>query len=183
VNPADAGPGAGEGGGGPALRWWLGLGSNMGDRRDMLQAAVDALRARGVVVEAVSPVYETAPREREDQPAFLNAAVRAHTALAPPALLDVAKGVERDLGRRAGGVRYGPRPIDCDLLVWEGGAWAEERLVVPHPRLAGRRFAMLPLLDLDPDLTLPDGTVLADACARIPPEEQPAARWAGPALG
>jgi 2-amino-4-hydroxy-6-hydroxymethyldihydropteridine diphosphokinase len=79
-------------------------------------------------------------------------------------------------------LRYGPRPIDCDLLVWEGGAWAEERLVVPHPRLVERRFAMLPLLALDPGLTLPDGTVLADACARIPPGEQPAERWAGPGL-
>jgi len=163
-------------------RWWLGLGSNLGDRLAALQAAVDALRARGVAVEAVSPVWETAPREREDQPAFLNAAVRVRTPLAPRDLLDLAKGIEGDLGRTVGGVRFGPRPIDCDLLLWEGGTHRDDRLEVPHPRLTERRFAMLPLLALDPGLALPDGTALAAACARIPAEEQPAARRPGPGL-
>lgn len=160
-----------------ASRWWLGLGSNLGDRLAALQGAVDALRERGVVVEAVSPIWETAPREREDQPAFLNAAVRVRTELAPRELLALAKDVEREGGRRAGGARYGPRPIDCDLLVWEGGMHADELLEVPHPRLVERRFAMLPLLAIDPALTLPGGTSLAAACAAIPAAEQPAEPW------
>jgi 2-amino-4-hydroxy-6-hydroxymethyldihydropteridine diphosphokinase len=165
-----------------AARWWIGLGSNLGDRRAMLQRAVDALRAAGVEVEAVAGLWETAPRDLEDQPAFLNSAVRVRSALDPPAMLALVKAVERDLGREAGGVRYGPRPIDCDLLAWGGGAWESADLRIPHERLAERRFAMLPLLDLDPDLRLPDGTVLAEACAAIDPAAQPAGRWPGPGL-
>lgn len=158
-------------------RYWLGLGGNMGDRCGALQAAVDALRDAGVVVEAVSPLFETAPRDLEDQPAFLNAAIRVRVAADPPAVLALAKRVERNLGRDPAGVRFGPRPIDCDLLVWEGGTWSDDALVVPHPRLAERRFAMVPLLELDPDLTLPDGTALADACAAIDPLSQPVSEW------
>jgi 2-amino-4-hydroxy-6-hydroxymethyldihydropteridine diphosphokinase len=110
-----------------------------------------------------------------DQPPFLNAACRARTTLAPPAVLDLAKATEAALGRTAGR-RYGPRAIDCDLLLWEGGSWADERLQVPHPRLAERRFALLPLLDLDPDLALPDGRRLADLAAALDPADQPARR-------
>lgn len=161
-------------------RYWIGLGSNMGDRPAMLRAAVEELETRGLRVEAVSGLWETAPRDLEDQPAFLNGAARVVTALLPPDVLTLVKGVERDLGRRSGGVRYGPRPIDCDLLVWSGGTWDDDDLQVPHPRLTERRFAMLPLIDLDPGLTLPDGTVLAAACGAIDPEDQPAERWTPP---
>jgi 2-amino-4-hydroxy-6-hydroxymethyldihydropteridine diphosphokinase len=133
-------------------------------------------------VEAVSPVYETAPRDLEDQPPFLNAAVRVASPLDPPALLDAVKAIERGLGREPGGVRFGPRALDCDLLLWEGGPWRDERLEIPHPRLAERRFAMLPLLDLDPGLRLPDGRALSDLAARIDPAEQPARRLPDPLL-
>jgi 2-amino-4-hydroxy-6-hydroxymethyldihydropteridine diphosphokinase len=155
------------------MRYWLGLGANLGDRAAALQAAVDRLAERGLVIEAVSRLYETAPREVLDQPAFLNAACRAATDLAPPAVLDVAKDVERELGRLPGR-RFGPRAIDCDLLLWEGGVWSEERLEIPHPRLAERRFALLPLLDLDPTLALPDGRPLTELAAALDPAEQPA---------
>jgi 2-amino-4-hydroxy-6-hydroxymethyldihydropteridine diphosphokinase len=117
--------------------------------------ALDELDARGVTVEAVSQIYETAPREVEDQPAFLNAACRIDTDLDPPALLVLIKGIERDLGRVAG-PRYGPRAIDLDILLWEGGEWRDATLEVPHPRLTERRFALVPVLDLDPDLRLGD---------------------------
>lgn len=130
-------------------------------------------------MEALSPLYETAPRELEEQPAFLNGAARLASDLEPPALLDLLKAVERDLGRTPGGVRYGPRAIDCDILVWSGGTWSDARLEIPHPRLAERRFALLPLLDLDPDLAFPDGRRLADAAAAIDPAEQPAQRFSG----
>jgi 2-amino-4-hydroxy-6-hydroxymethyldihydropteridine diphosphokinase len=133
------------------------------------------LDAHGLPVDAVSGVWETAAREVEDQPAFLNAAVRVRTELAPPDVLDLAKRLEGDLGRVAG-PRYGPRAIDCDLLLWEGGSWADERLQIPHPRLAERRFALLPLLDVDPALSLPDGRRLADLAAAIDPADQPADR-------
>jgi 2-amino-4-hydroxy-6-hydroxymethyldihydropteridine diphosphokinase len=154
------------------VRYWLGLGANLGDRRAALDAALRHLHAAGHRVEAVSPAYETAPREVLDQPAYLNAAARVDSPLDPPALLDAVKRMERALGREPGGRRFGPRPIDCDLLLWEGGAWREERLEIPHPRLAQRRFALVPLLDLDPSLTLPDGRRLVDLERALDPDEQ-----------
>ena len=157
------------------MRYWLGLGSNLGDRAAQLAAALASLARAGVRVEAVSPVYETAPRDLLDQPAFLNAAARVATDLAPPDLLRLVKRTERDLGRTAG-PRYGPRAVDCDLLLWDGGAFRDADLTIPHPRLGERRFALLPLLDLDPDLALPDGRRLADIAGAIDPAEQPAAR-------
>ena len=123
------------------------------------------------MVERVSFVYETAPREVEDQPSFLNAACRVRCDLDPPDLLAVLKRIERELGRIAG-PRFGPRAIDLDILLWEGGAWIDGALEVPHPRLADRRFAMVPLLDLDPDLALPDGAAIRDLAAAIDAGEQ-----------
>lgn len=160
------------------MRYWLGLGANLGDPRAAVEAALGWLAARHDL-EAVSPAYRTAPRELADQPAFLNAAARMRCDLDPPALLDEVKRMERDLGRDPAGVRFGPRAIDCDLLLWEGGEWHDARLDVPHARLHERRFALLPLLDLDPDLSLPDGRPLADLAASLDPAEQPAERLPG----
>lgn len=168
---------------GASVRYWLGLGANLGDRHAALEAALAWLQRDGVRVEAASPVYETAPRELEDQPAFLNAAARVACDLDPPGLLARSKLMERELGRDPGGVRYGPRAIDCDLLLWEGGAWRDERLEVPHPRLAERRFALLPLIDLDPGMRLPDGRALVDLAAALDPAEQPAVRLSRPLSG
>lgn len=157
------------------MRYWIGLGANLGDRRAAIEAAVSRLERLGAV-EAVSAPFETAPREVLDQPVFLNAAARLQTPLAPRELLREVKEIERDLGRDPGGVRFGPRAIDCDLLLWEGGEWHDDQLDIPHPRLAERRFALLPLLDLDPGLALPDGRPLAGLEAAIDPLEQPATR-------
>jgi 2-amino-4-hydroxy-6-hydroxymethyldihydropteridine diphosphokinase len=156
------------------LRYWLGLGTNLGDRGQALQRAVDWLGAH-VVIEAASSVYETSPRDLLDQPAFLNAAVRVRTALPPPEVLDLAKRLEGEFGRRAR-VRFGPREIDCDLLLWEGGEWRDERLDLPHPRLAERRFALLPVIELDPGARLPDGRALAELERALDPSEQAARR-------
>jgi 2-amino-4-hydroxy-6-hydroxymethyldihydropteridine diphosphokinase len=123
-------------------------------------------------VERVSAVYETAPRDLEEQPSFLNAACRVASPLDPPGLLGVLKRIERALGREPGR-RFGPRAIDLDILMWEGGAWTDDTLHVPHPRLAERRFAMVPLLDLDPDLVLPGGELLRDLADALDPAEQP----------
>jgi 2-amino-4-hydroxy-6-hydroxymethyldihydropteridine diphosphokinase len=122
-------------------------------------------------VDRVSRVYETAPRDLEDQPPFLNAACRVVTSLGPPELLGALKLVERSLGREPG-VRFGPRAIDIDILMWEGGTWVDGALQVPHPRLADRRFAMVPLLDLDPELTMPGGERLRDLAEKLDPSEQ-----------
>jgi 2-amino-4-hydroxy-6-hydroxymethyldihydropteridine diphosphokinase len=164
-------------------RHWLGLGANLGDRRAALEAALAWLAAAGHRVEAVSPVYETAPREIADQPPFLNAAARVESDLDPPGLLADVKRMERELGRDPDGVRFGPRAIDCDLLLWDGGAWSGPDLEIPHPRLAERRFALLPLLDLDPGLSLPDGRSLAALEAALDPAEQPARRLPEPLGG
>jgi 2-amino-4-hydroxy-6-hydroxymethyldihydropteridine diphosphokinase len=161
-------------------RYWLGLGSNLGDRAAALAAALDGLDRAGVRIEAVSSAYETAPRELDDQPAFLNAAARVRTALSPPGLLAVAKGIERELGRDPVGTRFGPRTIDCDLLLWDGGAWDGPDLAIPHPRLAERRFALVPLLEIDPGLSLPGGARLADLEARLDAGEQEVRRCAPP---
>ncbi len=162
------------------MLYWLGLGANLGDRRAALEAALVWLGRAGARVEAVSPAYETAPRDLEDQPSFVNAAARVATDLSPPELLGAIKQIEAGLGRDPDGVRFGPRAIDCDILLWDGGAWRDASLEVPHPRLAERRFALLPLLDLDPDLTLPDGRRLADLAAAIDPADQPVDRLREP---
>jgi 2-amino-4-hydroxy-6-hydroxymethyldihydropteridine diphosphokinase len=162
----------------------LGLGSNLGDRRALLQAGLGGLAERGVVAVASSSTYETDPvGEILDQPAFLNACLTVETTLEPDALLDAAKAVERALGRSTDGpgyVRHGPRPIDVDVLLYDGRTHRSERLTVPHPGLLERRFVLIPLLELDFTLALPDGARLSDALAALPVTE--GVRRAGPPL-
>jgi 2-amino-4-hydroxy-6-hydroxymethyldihydropteridine diphosphokinase len=160
---------------------YLGLGSNIGDRRGHLQAAVDALPARGVDVLASSSVYETEPVGLVlDQRAFFNACVRIETSLGPEELLDACKAVEQSAGRRIG-VRHGPREIDVDVLLLDGVTYSSERLKLPHREVRSRRFVLVPLLELDPSLALPDGTRLADALAGLGPGGQEV-QSAGPPL-
>jgi 2-amino-4-hydroxy-6-hydroxymethyldihydropteridine diphosphokinase len=154
---------------------YLGLGSNEGDRLANLRAARDALVLYEVAVEASSSVYETAPQgEVLDQPDFLNAALRVRTALGPEELLSAAKAVERDLGREAGGVRHGPRPIDVDVLLLGDLEYSSARLSLPHREVTSRRFVLEPLLELDPELALPDGTPLASRLDAV--RDQPVRR-------
>ena len=156
-------------------RYWLGIGANLGDREGNLRELLAALRAAGVDIEAVSSLYESAPREIEDQPAFLNAALRVRTDLNPRALLALIKEIEPALGRTPG-VRYGPRMIDCDILLWSGGPYRDGLLTIPHERISERRFVLVPLVEIDPDLSLPDGRSLADLDAAIDPASQPVNR-------
>jgi 2-amino-4-hydroxy-6-hydroxymethyldihydropteridine diphosphokinase len=147
---------------------YLGLGSNVGDRRAHLERAVAALPGHGVQVMASSSVYETEPVGLVlDQREFYNACLRVLTAHGPEELLDACKSVERELGRAPGGVRHGPRPIDVDLLLLGARRFHSGRLTLPHPEVRSRRFVLVPLLELDPDLTLPDGERLADALLRL----------------
>jgi 2-amino-4-hydroxy-6-hydroxymethyldihydropteridine diphosphokinase len=145
-------------------RGYLGLGSNVGDRRAHLEAAVAALPRNGVEVVASSSVYETEPVGLvTDQREFLNACLRVDTALGPEELLDACKAVEREVGRTDTEVRHGPREIDVDVLLIDGLTYQSDRLGVPHESVTDRRFVLVPLLELDPGLTLPDGTALAGA--------------------
>ena len=117
-----------------------------------------------MTVDAVSSLYETEPvGEILDQPDFLNAAIRITTSLDPHELLDLCKAIEAEHGRAFGGPRHGPRPIDIDLLLLGELEISTERLTLPHPKLTSRRFVLAPLLELDPDLRLPDGTELRAA--------------------
>ncbi len=166
----------------PAMRiGYLGLGSNVGDRRAHLQAALDTLPAHGVHVLASSSTYDTDPvGEILDQPQFLNASARIETALEPESLLDACKAVERELGRAAGGPRHGPRPIDVDVLLLGDVELVSERLALPHQQVLARRFVLIPLLELDFELRTPAGERLSDALAALPVTE--GVRRAGPPL-
>jgi 2-amino-4-hydroxy-6-hydroxymethyldihydropteridine diphosphokinase len=165
---------------------YLGLGSNVGDRRANLQAAVDALGRHRVGVLASSSTYDTDPvGDVLDQPSFLNACLRVEADLEPEALLDACKAVERELGRvltpaDPGYVRHGPRPIDVDLLLLGDEPYRSERLTLPHEQVTARRFVLIPLLELDLELRTPDGTRLSDCLARLPLDE--GVRRAGPPL-
>ena len=155
---------------------FLGLGSNIGDRRGHLVAAVRALPEVGVDVVASSSVYETEPVGLVlDQRDFYNACVRIETALAPEELLDACKAVERELGRAAGGPRHGPRVIDVDVLLLDGVQYESERLTLPHREVRTRRFVLVPLLELEPD-----NAELADALSAL--GEGQTVRTAGPPL-
>ena len=147
---------------------YLGLGSNVGDRRANLQAAVEDLWAHDVAVLASSSVYETEPvGEVLDQPDFYNACVRVETEHDPEALLDACKAVERALGRASGGIRHGPRPIDVDLLLLGDLEYESERRRLPHREVSTRRFVLAPLLELDPGLVVPGAGPAAAALAAL----------------
>jgi len=160
---------------------YLGLGSNVGDRRAHLEAAVAALPAHGVRVVASSSVYETEPVGLVlDQREFYNACLAIETDHGPDELLAACKEVEQSLGREPGGPRHGPRPIDVDVLLLDALEYASERLTLPHAEVTSRRFVLVPLLELAPDLALPDGRRLSDALADLGEGQE--VRRAGPPL-
>lgn len=118
-------------------------------------------------MSATSTLRWTEPWGYAEQPPFLNGACALETTLLPAELLIVLLDVERMLGRRRNGPRFGPRAIDLDLLLYGDETVDRGDLTVPHPRLAERAFALEPLLDLDPDLTLPDGRRVSDLLAGL----------------
>ncbi len=135
----------------------LGLGANLGDRLANLRAAVAALRELPQLrVTGRSSVYETPPAGGPPQPDYLNAAVALETHLSPPELLAQVLTIEQSLGRRRpDAIRWGPRPIDIDILWLGQDRWDGPGLTVPHPQLTERPFALLPLLELVPDAVDP----------------------------
>ena len=140
----------------------LGLGSNLGDRVRSLQAAVDLLADEGVRAVASSRIWETDPvGGPPDQPPYLNAVIRTETQAGPHEVLAACNHVEADLGRTRQ-VRWGPRTIDIDVLLYDDLIVDEPALRIPHPRMTERSFVVLPLLELDPDPVLADGTRVLD---------------------
>ncbi len=142
---------------------YLALGSNLGDRRANLAAAVERLRAQ-VAVERISSIYDSEPAYVDDQPRFLNAVLRGRTRLSPRALLAFAKAVERELGR-VPGPRFGPRLIDVDILLYDDLAIATAELTIPHPRMAERPFVLVPLAEIAPEFVPPGWTGAIGALA------------------
>ncbi|OZB13224.1 MAG: 2-amino-4-hydroxy-6-hydroxymethyldihydropteridine diphosphokinase [Hyphomonas sp. 34-62-18] len=129
----------------------LGLGSNLGDRKAHLVGAVRALENwDGVRVAAVSSLWETPPWGIEDQPHFLNICVLIETSLAPLEVLEACLAIERDHGRERS-LRWGPRTLDIDVLCYDDVEMAEERLILPHPRMLLRSFVLAPLAEIAPD--------------------------------
>ncbi len=150
---------------------FLGLGTNIGDRLANLQRAVNGLGAvRGVTVEEVSSIYETEPVGGPEQEAFCNCAVRVRSELGPVGLLRAGLRVESRMGR-VREVRWGPRLIDIDVLLFEQRIVRLPRVEIPHPRLAERAFALVPLLEVAPGWTLPDGTPLSRLVPPLAPIE------------
>jgi 2-amino-4-hydroxy-6-hydroxymethyldihydropteridine diphosphokinase len=139
----------------------IGLGGNLGDPIATLRDALDRIALLPLVeLDGVSSAYESAPVGLTDQPAFINAAARILTGLPLRDVLDGLLAVEGELGR-VRTVRYGPRTCDLDILLAGHEVTDEPGLAVPHPRLAERRFALEPLVELDPGLSLPDGRQLS----------------------
>lgn len=150
-------------GGDPLTRAFLGLGSNLGNREQLLDDAVDRLVAVGL--RAVSPTYETDPVGGPDQDAYLNVVVELDTDLSPRQLLGVCRRLEA-AAERVRNERWGPRTLDVDVLWIDGATVAEPDLEVPHPRMWQRRFVLAPLRDLAPDLVSAEQVAAADGEVR-----------------
>lgn len=133
---------------------YLSLGSNLGDRAANLRSALRGLRDIASV-EIVSSLYETDPVGGPEQPPFHNAACRIRTALEPRDLLLALQRLERESGRVPGGPRWGPRPLDLDILLYADWRVEEEGLVIPHPRMAERAFVLVPLAEIAPQVRHP----------------------------
>jgi 2-amino-4-hydroxy-6-hydroxymethyldihydropteridine diphosphokinase len=143
----------------------LSLGSNIGDRLDILQGAVDAIAGiPGVALAALSPVYETAPVGGPEQPDYLNAVLRIRTTLAPRDLLAELHAVEAAF-ERVREVRWGPRTLDIDIITYEGELSGDPELTLPHPRAHERAFVLAPWLDADPAAALPGHGPVAELLA------------------
>lgn len=149
---------------------YLGLGSNLGDREAMLRAAISALAATpGVRVTAISSLYETPPWGPVPQGPYLNACIELDTTLSAREVLDLSLRIERDHGRERA-IRWGPRTLDIDVLLYGDAAIDEEGLIVPHPRMTERAFVLVPLAEIAPGLTVV-GREISDILAGVETDE------------
>ena len=146
---------------------YLALGANLGDKTESLRAAVRMLnRPEMCSVVQVSSLYLTRPVGVEDQPDFLNAVMQVRTSLSPRDLLVFCMDVEKSLGKRRT-IRWGPRVIDIDILVYGNANVKERDLTIPHPRMMERAFVLVPLAEIAPDYALADGSTVCEAAQRL----------------
>jgi len=146
---------------------YIGLGSNLGDRRAWLRAGVAGMRAEGLQVTAASSIWETEPVATTAPGWFLNMVVEVRTGRAPLELLEILLEIERRAGRRRSGYN-GPRNLDLDLLLLGSRRWDDARLVLPHPRMWQRSFVLEPLRQLVPELRNPlSGRTVTEECRRV----------------
>jgi 2-amino-4-hydroxy-6-hydroxymethyldihydropteridine diphosphokinase len=144
-----------------AFTAFIGLGANLGDAEATLKSALDALRHfPESALTGVSRLYRSAPLGPAGQPDYRNAAARLETRLTPHALLRELQGIENSHGR-VRGIRWGARTLDLDLLLYGSDIVSTSDLIVPHRELRNRNFVVIPLLDIDAGLSLPDGSLLA----------------------
>lgn len=177
MSPLQAGPAAGS------RTSFIGLGSNLGDSVQILQAALEALGALPATrLLQASRLYRTPAWGMTAQPDFVNAVAMLETALPAPALLAAMLRIEREAGRVRGdaGERWGPRTLDLDLLLYGDALIDEPGLTVPHPHLHERAFALLPLVEIAPDVAIPGRGLARDALAGLAPGDIQALTYAGP---
>ena len=143
---------------------FIGIGSNVGDRAQFVRNAVEQLNdADGIEVTATSSLYETSPIGGPPQRSYVNMVVRLRTSLDHRELFELCQSIEQRLGREESDIRWGPRVVDLDLLAYDNTKISEPDLEIPHPRMTGRRFVLIPLLEIDPEMADPWGTRYADA--------------------
>lgn len=145
---------------------FIGLGTNLGDRLDNLDAVVDIFSHQGVLIKS-SSVYETEPWGFAEQPKFLNQVIEINISLEPIALLELLKSIEILIGRRPT-FRYGPRIIDLDILFYHHLVFSNERLTIPHPRIQDRAFVLIPMAEIAPDFVHPVfGETIAELSKKV----------------
>jgi 2-amino-4-hydroxy-6-hydroxymethyldihydropteridine diphosphokinase len=136
---------------------YISVGSNLGDPLDNCRRGIDALcDGQSVALAAASPFYKTEPVDYLDQDWFVNAAIKVFTDLDPMALLSRIQEVQGRMGRKASGIRFGPRILDLDIIFYRDLVLKNERLVIPHPRMHKRRFVLQPICDIDPTIVHPE---------------------------
>jgi 2-amino-4-hydroxy-6-hydroxymethyldihydropteridine diphosphokinase len=135
------------------IKIFLGLGSNLGDKKRNILDAIELLKEKisGVIV---AKLYETEPQYYKKQDTFMNTVLSGYTDESPRELLEFVKGVERQVGRRER-FRYGPREVDVDILFYDDQVYKDEKLTIPHPLLQEREFVLKPFMDLEPDFEHP----------------------------
>ena len=156
---------------------YLSIGSNMGDRLKIFQKAIQLLgKDDRIKIETVSSIYETDPVGYTNQACFLNAVIKISTCLHAEELLQVCLSIEKELGRKRE-IHWGPRTLDLDILLYNQENIETESLIVPHPRMQERAFVIIPMMELDPNIKLPNVNVALDDILNQIPDKEGVRLW------